>query len=384
MKILFISMPSIHSVRWIENLKEVGHELYWFDVLGKGKLPTEISINQIINWKKRKLPYLKGEYFLRRKFSVFYTTLQPFLEVTANEKLAQILNEIQPDLVHSFEMQSCSYPILKTMQKYPQIKWLYSCWGSDLFYYQNQSQHVSKIKSVLSSIQYLHTDCNRDFLIAQSLGFKGKHLGVIPGGGGFHLEQFLPYSEPLSERKIILIKGYHHHVGRGMVLVKAVRSIQESIEKFGFKVVVFGAHQEVIDYVITNQLSYKVYDRHGLTHQELLQLMGKSALYLGNSISDGMPNTLLEAIIMGAFPIQSNPGKVTAEIITEGENGFLIENPNDDIAISNVILDVLQQPELLQKAFEVNQKIARERLDYSVNRQKIIALYQQIENDTCE
>ena len=57
MKILFISMPSLHAVRWIENLKESDHELYWFDVLGKGGLSTEIALKQITDWKKRKLPY---------------------------------------------------------------------------------------------------------------------------------------------------------------------------------------------------------------------------------------------------------------------------------------------------------------------------------------
>ncbi len=384
MKILFISMPSIHAIRWIENFNKSDHELYWFDVLGKGKLDTKIHIKQFTDWKRRKVPYFKGEYFLNQKFPFFYSALQTFLEVTTNEKLTKILNEIEPDLVHSFEMQSCSYPILETMQKFPKIKWLYSCWGSDLFCYQNKPQHVSKIKAVLCRIQYLHTDCERDFIIAKQLGFSGKHLGVIPGGGGFHLEQFLPSIQSISKRKIILIKGYQHHVGRGLVVVKAVQSIQESIQKLGFKVVVFGAHPIIIDYIKENKLPYEVHDRHGLSHHDLLQLMGKSALYLGNSISDGMPNTLLEAIIMGAFPIQSNPGNVTAEIITEGENGFLIENPNDDKKISNLILKALNQPELLQKAFKINQKIAKERLDYMVNQQKIVALYQQIENDTCE
>lgn len=377
-------MPSIHAVRWIENLSDSGHQLYWFDVLGKGKLNTKISIQQIIDWKKRKVPYMKGEYFLQQKNPGFYNTLRPFLELTANEKLAQLLNEIQPDLVHSFEMQSCSYPILETMQKFSKIKWLYSCWGSDLFHYQKQPQHLSKIKSVLCRIQYLHTDCERDFTIAQTLGLKGKHTGVIPGGGGFHLEQFLPYSQPPSERKIILIKGYHHDVGRGLVLVKSVQSIQESIQKAGFKVGVFGAHPIVIDYIKQNILPFEVHDRHGLSHHDLLQLMGKSALYLGNSISDGMPNTLLEAIIMGAFPIQSNPGNASAEIVVAGKNGFLIENPNDEKAIATLILKILQDPELLQKAFDINQKIAKERLDYTVNQQKILALYQQIEKDTCE
>ena len=34
-------MPSLHAVRWIENLKESGHELYWFDITGKGKMYKE-------------------------------------------------------------------------------------------------------------------------------------------------------------------------------------------------------------------------------------------------------------------------------------------------------------------------------------------------------
>ena len=88
----------------------------------------------------------------------------------------------------------------------------------------------------------------------------------------------------------------------------------------------------------------------------------------------------IRTIINGAI----NSRNVTAEIISDGKNGFLIENPDDEKVIANLILKVLQQRELLETAFEINQKIAKERLDYMVNQQKILALYQQIENDTCE
>lgn len=66
--------------------------------------------------------------------------------------------------------------------------------------------------------------------------------------------------------------------------------------------------------------------------------MGQSIVYIGNNISDGIPNTVLEAMIMGAFPIQSNPGGATAEIIEEGNNGFLIHNPEDIEEIKKLIL----------------------------------------------
>ena len=382
MKILLLSMHSIHATRWIENLKESGHELYWFDITGKGTIQTLEEVTQITNWKKRKLPYIKGEYWLSKKFPKFYHFIRPYLEVTENEALEECIKNIQPDLVQSFEMQTCSYPIVKTMLKFQNIKWLYNCWGNDIFYYQNLPSHKINLSQVLSRVNYMTADCKRDGILALQNGFKGKFLGAIPTGGGYDLSYFENYKKPFEERKIIIVKGYHHLFGRALNVIKALEEIKDDLQQFS--VVVFGAHKVVEDYVNHKKLPFQVYDRHGLKQDEVLNLMGQSAIYVGNNISDGMPNTLLEAMIMGAFPIQSNPGGATSEIITEGENGFLIENPNDDNAISNLILKVLQQPELLQKAFEINQKTAKERLDYAVNQQKIVALYHQIENDTCE
>lgn len=376
MKILFVSMPSVHVIRWIENLEDTSHELYWFDVLGRGRLATLDSVIQFVNWKKRKVKYLKGEFFLSKMYPAVYDKVHPYLEVTADEALEKIILEIQPEIIHSFEMQGCSYPILKTMQKYHNIKWLYSCWGSDLNYYQQFPIHLKKIKQVLSRVNFLHTDCKRDFEIAKKLGFKGKHVGVIPGGTGYHLKELEPYKLPLASRNIILVKGYEHHLGRGLNIVKALQAIQDKIQNY--EVVVFGAHPKVIDYIASNDLNFITYERHSLTHQELMELMGKSLIYIGNSISDGMPNTLLEAIVMGAFPIQSNPGGVTEEIINDGLNGFLIKDSDDILHIKSLVLKTLLSSELIKDAYEMNSKLAEDKLDYEMNRLNVVLIYKSI------
>ena len=103
--------------------------------------------------------------------------------------------------------------------------------------------------------------------------------------------------------------------------------------------------------------------------------MGKSLVYIGNNISDGMPNTLLQAIVMGVFPIQSNPGGATAEIVENGVNGFLIENPESIMDIQNIILKFLSSPQLVKDAVKINCKLAQERLDYETNRVKVISIY---------
>ena len=202
------------------------------------------------------------------------------------------------------------------------------------------------------------------------MGFLGTHVCVIPGGTGYKLEGLEKYKLPVAERKIILVKGYENEFGRGLNIIKALQQL-----KLDYEIVVFGSHINVINYIIANKLEFKVFDRHGLSHQELMELMGKSLLYIGNSISDGIPNTLLEALVMGAFPIQSNPGGATAEIVENGVNGFLIENPESIMDIQNIILKFLSSPQLVKDAVKINCKLAQERLDYETNRVKVISIY---------
>jgi glycosyltransferase involved in cell wall biosynthesis len=373
MKIIFVSMPSIHAVRWIENLNGSVHELYWYDVLNRGELETLPSITQFFSQNKRKVSHLKGEYFLSKKFPNIYNYLKKFVEVTPNEALEQIIKKVQPDCIHSFEMQGCSYPIFETMKKFPKIKWIYSCWGNDLYYYENLNSHRPKLMNVLNRVDFMHADCYRDFDLAKNLGFKGCFLGVIPTGGGYYLDTHSKYKKAINERKIILIKGYQHIFGRALYVVKAMESIYLNYPDF--EIVVFGAHQEIISYVEQKKLPFKVYDRNELSQSELLKLMGKSLLYIGNNISDGMPNTLLEAIVMGAFPIQSNPGNATSEIIEDGINGFLIQDAENSKEIQSTVQKALAHKSLIEKAYVFNSNLAIKKLDYEINKNKINALY---------
>ncbi|NJW54414.1 glycosyltransferase, partial [Salinimicrobium oceani] len=95
----------------------------------------------------------------------------------------------------------------------------------------------------------------------------------------------------------------------------------------------------------------------------------------GNSISDGIPNTLIEAFIMGAFPIQSNPGGVSEELIENGSNGLLIFEPEDVEHLKSLILKAIEGEIDFYKSALRNQKISLERFDYNINKRKINELY---------
>lgn len=202
----------------------------------------------------------------------------------------------------------------------------------------------------------------------------GKVYTVIQEARGCY-EEYIA----IVDSDVYFFEGWQTEV---LNVIKALEEIKEDLQQFS--VVVFGAHKVVEDYVKNNNLPFKVFDKNGLKHEEVLKLMGKSIVYIGNSISDGMPNTLLEAMIMGAFPIQSNPGGNTSEIIEENVNGFLIHNPENIQEIKKLILKAIQNRAWLESVSLENYNIAEEYVDLNTNRQKILALYQQIKKDTCE
>jgi glycosyltransferase involved in cell wall biosynthesis len=357
MRILLVAMNSIHFVRWTDQLKDSGHEVFWFDILDGGKTDRLPWVNQITGWKQ-KYPYFKGRHFIKKHLPVLYKKLGFLIENSITVKFEEILYEIKPDLVHSFVLYISCTPILEVMKKHHNLPWVYSSWGSDLYYFKNIPKFKRDILKVLTHVNYLITDCKRDIKIAKELGFNGKVLGTFPGGGGFNYDEANKYIKPVSERQTILVKGYQGRSGRAIEILNALKLISDLIEEY--KIVVFGTDKEVENYLqeenISSLLTIKSFPKRDfLPHQKILELMGNALVYIGNSNSDGMPNSLLEAIIQGAFPIQSNPGGASAEVIEHHKNGLLIEDCEDPKEIAQHIKTAISNVELLKNAFQINQ-----------------------------
>ena len=370
-------MPSLHFFRWTAQLKDAGHEVFWFDVVDGGeKIPRISWVQQIVGWKYKW--NFQGRYFLKKKLPKLYAFIARFNTRDTATVFEEKLLQIQPDLVHSFALYVACTPIIKVMEKHKHLKWIYSSWGSDLFYFQNNPAYLKDIKRVLPRVNFLFTDCSRDFKIAKTHGFVGEFLGVFPGGGGFPLLEMQSYSLPLEQRKTILIKGFQGRSGRAITVLKAVQKLKKQLK--AYKIIVFGADAEVIEYVTATELvqwnNFTILGK--IAQNEVWQLMGKSLIYIGNSNSDGMPNTLLEAICMDVFPIQSNPGGVTEEIITQGKNGFLIEDCEDVKQIIKLLLILFNKLNLIENAIYFNQQKIKPKLDRGYTNKQVLKSYLKI------
>lgn len=118
-----------------------------------------------------------------------------------------------------------------------------------------------------------------------------------------------------------------------------------------------------------------------IRQEEVWRIMGKSHIYIGNSISDGMPNTMLEAMCMEVFPIQSNPGGVTQELIKNGLNGVLIEDAEDVEGISRIILRAINNIEAVKRGIAYNSLNIIPNLDYDIVKKKVLQSYLSVLED---
>lgn len=382
MKILMVAIPNHHFFQWVSQLKDSKHEIYWFDITDGGSKVERLNwIHQIKGWKHRfNYPFRNR---IKKNFPNLYKVIQKIREKKVNKVFEKVVLNIQPDIIHCFEMKLSGIPILDVLIKNSDIKLIYSSWGSDLFSYKELGLSKNEVNSFLSRADFLITDCKRDTGIAVGNGFKNVFLGVFPGNGGIFVEK--EFIHKVNDRDIILIKGYEDGVGKAIKIIDSLELLATNLLN-NVKIVIYSADSSVKtrieQSVYLSSLNIKIINRNEfISNKELLKIMGKSILHIGNSISDGMPNALLEAMAMGAFPIQSNPGKVAEEVIKNNVNGYLIENPLDSVRIAKLIENALNNIELRETAQEYNTNFMNSNYNRNLLQKEILQLYNNVSSD---
>jgi hypothetical protein len=224
-------------------------------------------------------------------------------------------------------------------------------------------------------------DCERDISLSRQFGFRGQQLGVFPGPGGFEITRMQKHRQgPPAKRRLIMMKGYQGGAwgGRALVALQALRLCAEALS--AYRVIVYSASPESE----VGSLAREVAQGAGLDisvlstrpHHELLSLFGQARIAVGLSISDGTPNAMLEAMIMGAFPVQSDTVS-TGEWIVNGRNGLLVP-PEDPAAVADAIRKAVADDLLVNQAADFNDRLTRSRVEMSIVKPRVVEAYRQV------
>jgi glycosyltransferase involved in cell wall biosynthesis len=293
------------------------------------------------------------------------------------EVLAVLIERLQPDLIHSMEFQHAGYLTLSARDRFKGRfpRWLATNWGSDIYYFGRDAAHAAQIRRLCAAIDVYSCECNRDIGLAREFGYRGPELPVLPNSGGIdiaHIEQ-LRDSTPPSARRLIMVKGYDHFAGRAMVSLAVLERFAPQLR--GFTIVLFSVggrpRARAIELAKAGTLDIRVID--WATHDEILRHFGRARLYLGISISDAISTSVLEAMAMGAFPIQTDTS-CCAEWFIPDQTGFTV--PVDDFeVICDRVRRALTDDALVDAAAARNFDIIRSRLAIDVMSPKMREFY---------
>lgn len=396
MRVLFVAMAeSIHTARWISQLLDQGWDLHLFPSIDSdfvhgalrgvtvhrgihsGTAGTDPSVGH------RGLRV--GSRLLARAAGKLQTRLDPLARA---KRLAALIDELRPDVVHSMELQNAGYLALDARQYVsgPFPPWIVHNWGNEIFYFGRFPEHDAKLRRLLEVADYYGCECERDIRLARDLGFKGDAFPVFPISGGFDLDRCsaLRSPGPTSARRIVMVKGYQGWAGRALNAVEALRRCKDVLD--GYELVFYVTVPEVaaaaedlrrlgLRVRVIPGLRRRVFgkDELGLAHDDVLRLHGQARASIGISVSDGASTSALEAMIMGSFPIQSDTA-CTAEYFTQGEGGMSV--PTDDIAaIEAAVRRALTDDALVDRAADLNLEVARKRLSLDAIKPEAISWY---------
>lgn len=387
-RILFVGMPnSIHAARWISQIAGQGWEVYLFPSIRDRLNSSFQDVNVFAPFltfsvkNARNVHCIRWTGFFSFLDKIFTAILNKPFQIFWKTSLFWIIRTLKPDLVQSLEIQHAGYLTLAVRNRFKNSfpKWILTNWGSDIYLFGRFPEHGEKIKQALEKCDYYSAECNRDVTLARKMGFKGKVLPVLPNAGGFDMKRMsgLRAAGRVSERRVIILKGYQHWAGRALVGMRALTLCADALR--GYRVAIYSGFSEdmaISAFLFTQDTGIPVDFVPQSSHEDMLRLYGRSRVYIGLSISDAISTSLLEAIVMGAFPIQSDTSCAN-EWIKNGESGFIVPAEDPEV-ISRAIREAVLNDALVDGAHEINYRTARERLDESVIRPQVVRMYKEI------
>lgn len=194
----------------------------------------------------------------------------------------------------------------------------------------------------------------------------GARLTVIPNAVRWPLQDGEPVQEPPASdgRRYLLAVGRLHPVKGFDRLITAFSSISDRFPDWDLIILGEGdsraeLEQQVHELGLTERVSLP--GRVG----NISQWYRASDLYVLSSRTEGLSNTLLEAMAAGIAPVAVDCDTGPREIIRDGIDGVLVNPPDDSDALAAHLSDLMAHPEkrqaLARRAVDVRDRFSMPR-----------------------
>ena len=299
-------------------------------------------------------------------------------------KLNRIVNKIKPDAVHALRIPFEGMLGAQLSRKYPLAV---SIWGNDLTLHARGSRMMGRLTTItLRRADALAADAARDIRLGKNWGFDPeKQTLVIPGNGGISLSDIRLIAEDGQARLSWLPQNYHIIINprgfrpgsvRNDTFFKSIPLVLAKVPNTLFLCCSMAGQPEALDWVSQLKIEKNVVLLPTLKQADLWPLFQRAEASVSVSQHDGTPNSLLEAMALGCFPIAGDIESVR-EWIVPGKNGILID-PDSPEQLANAILCAIGNEPLRMAAAEQNRQLILTRAEKSVVSASLAAFYRQL------
>lgn len=299
--------------------------------------------------------------------------LGPLTVFPAAGRLGRVMENVDVDLVHALRIP---FEAMLTAQAEPVPPTVISVWGNDFTLHAQSSPWMRALtKNAVRKADGLHADCQRDVRLAFDRGLKkDTPTIVLPGGGGIDREIFrpgIPFDLPMrgSVRDILTRipagvpvvinpRGFRAYV-RNDTFFQSIRLILDKHPDTHFLLPGMGGEGRVERWLSEPELRAQTHLLPTLDKYEMAALYRRAWAVVSPSEHDGTPNSFLEAIACGCYPIVGDLESLR-EWVESGHNGELID-PADAAQLAQAVLAAIADPVRRAEAQAINQAIVDRR-----------------------
>jgi glycosyltransferase involved in cell wall biosynthesis len=290
------------------------------------------------------------------------------------DRVRQIIETIDPDVVHAMRIPHEGILAAEAL-RHAQRPLLISVWGNDFTLHASHSRLTARgTRRAMTRTTALHADCHRDLRLGREWGFQhDRPTIVLPGNGGVQMDVFRaerPDRQALCEkwhvpgdRPLILNpRGFRPSSVHTDVYFAAVATVMKARPDALFACINMAGHPiaESWRQRLPNPESMVLLPT--VSRSEMAELFYLADVTVSPSTHDGTPNTLLEGMACGAFPVAGDIESIR-EWITHGVNGLLCDARDAD-AVAACMVRALADDELRVEAASRNVALIGERADY--------------------
>jgi glycosyltransferase involved in cell wall biosynthesis len=284
------------------------------------------------------------------------------------------LDLYKPDIVHALRIPFEGMLARVTPKEIP---FVVSIWGNDLTLHAHGSPLMAReTRLTLNRADGLMADAHRDLRLGREWGLRdGAPVLCVPGGGGIDLNAVLaavsgthplPVDIPADVPVVINPRGFRPGSVRNDTFFKAIPGVLAKKPETLFLCAGMAGQPDALEWLDRLGIMGSVRLLPFMPQEDLWRLFNRASVTVSISQHDGTPNSLLEAMSLGCFPVVGDI-ESTREWIKDGENGRLV-NPADVMAATGAILQGLEDNTLHEKAGSLNCDI----IDQRANRQGLL------------